>query len=222
MVTLKDKEGNGWLTSDYLFLEQNRMFNIIIAISLGYMIYDEINFRFFFRNFGSDSMDYQMSLHHYLGILYYSSSMVTGFAAPNITGVALICEISTILLNLRWLQPSNKTCCFKFLSYSFVICFTVLRMIGFPYLFIFSVANIVGIWKRVSTIRKIFGVIYLIICLAFIGLMCFWYYQIIHSLLKMIGVIKKKKEDPKGIEEPLINEEKTTDETQDNTKVEQA
>merc|ERR1711990_44936 len=109
------------------------------------------------------------------------------------TVVGLICEISTILLNVRALQPSSKTKCFQFLSYSFFVSFTVLRIFFFPYMFLMVVATIVGLWSRLNLLRKIAAVIYCVISLSLIGLMFFWYYQMVIMLLKLMGCITKKK-----------------------------
>jgi hypothetical protein len=134
-----------------------------------------------------------MSFHHYAGIFYYIGAMITGYGCLSVTVVGLIVEISTILLNVRALQPSSKTPCFKFLSYSFFFSFTVLRIFFFPYLFLMVVATVVGLWSRLNLLRRIASVIYGLISLSLIGLMFFWYYQMVFMLLKLLGCVKKKK-----------------------------
>ena len=116
-----------------------------------------------------------MSFHHYAGIFYYVSALTVGYSCMSITVIGLICEISTIILNLRALQSDPKTCFFKFLSYSFFVTFTILRMIIFPYLFLMSLSCFIGLWHKFGLFRKIATVIYCVISMALLGLMIFWY-----------------------------------------------
>lgn len=165
-----------WFGSNIILFKKDRSFLIPIAIAYGFMLYDEVNFRLFFRDFGKEKMDYQSSAHHYMGIIYFTAALVTGYGSVSCTSIGLICEISTIFLNIRSLLTNKKSIGYTIISVLFFISYTVLRVIFFPFLFSLMLAQVIAVWPRLSATRKVSASLYLTISLALMALMGFWYY----------------------------------------------
>lgn len=73
---------------------------MIMSISIGFLIFDEIMIKVFWNNPNADKLTAQMSMHHWLAAAYFASAFIVGYAVPSSISVGLVCEISTFFANL--------------------------------------------------------------------------------------------------------------------------
>ena len=151
---------------------------MILAVASAYTIYDQIAMMFYTKDFGKKVMDYENSYHHVLVMVLYVGSIVVGENMLSVTAMSMICEISTVFLNVRYLI-GKKHPCNLFVSILFFVLFTFLRIIYFPYLWLIMLASTIGLWAKLVIYKKVLYIVWLVIAFAVIALMYFWYYKIL-------------------------------------------
>ena len=143
-----------------------------------------------------------MRVHHYIVGAYFFCSFSTGYAMTSTNSVGLVCEFSTLLLNTIEMKTEKSGCVFLTLQVMFLVVYTMMRIIFFPYCWLLNVGFIIGMWPQLSVFRRITGVSAAIMGVALIVLMYYWYYFVVRKLLRVLGCTKGREEKPE-LKEPI-------------------
>jgi hypothetical protein len=120
-----------------------------------------------------------------------------GFAAPGVSNLACLCEISAIFLNYRsmWSKDEMNDTLPVINNTVFFFSYFIFRVILFPFCWYCLILNTMWTWHIQTWDRRIGGVISIILYVLVILLNFFWFGLIIkgmHRMLQEKGVLKKK------------------------------
>lgn len=202
-ITIQTPEGEnfGWFKSNVTFFEVQRNYGLIMAFSVGYLIFDELAIAFLWHDNTANKMTFQMRVHHYIVGLYFFCSFSTGYALASTNSVGLVCEFSTLLLNTLEMMTVKEGCIFLTIQVAFLVVYTVMRIFFFPYCWLLNLSFIIGMWSNLSVFRRITAVMSCVMGVALIALMYYWYYFVVRKLLRVCGCIKgreRKTEEQAG------------------------
>lgn len=166
--------------------DSNRGYAIILLLSLSYLIFDELVIRLFWHDPWADKMTRQMSLHHYIVSFYYFGAFFAGYSTPSMVSTVLICELSTLFLNISELMPNKSGKCHFTMQLLFVVSFILTRLVLMPYALVLNFACVIGIWHKISLFRRFCTIIQLIFGVAIQCLMFLWAYYIVDQIVKLV------------------------------------
>lgn len=190
MIKSPDGQYFGWFHSNITFFDVQPVYGYLMCVSLSYLLFDEIAMRTMWANPWADKLTVQMSYHHYIVGFYFITAFGAGYAFSTIVNIALLCEISTFFANLVEIVETKEGCIFRLLQFSFLITYTAMRIVFFPYAISLGIVAAIGVWPRIGTIRKVTFVVHAILGVLIQCLMFYWFYFIIRKLLRLLGCIK--------------------------------
>lgn len=205
-ITIQSPEGEyfGWFKSNVTLFEVQRNYGLIMAFSVGYLLFDEMAIAFLWNDNKRNKMTFQMRLHHYIVGLYFFCSASTGYMLASTNSVGLVCEFSTLLLNTIEMMTMKEGCVFMSLQVGFLVVYTVMRIFFFPYVWLLNVSFIIGMWPHLSVFRRITAITGTIMGVALIVLMYYWYYFVVRKLLRVLGCTKGRETKEDSVE-PAAN-----------------
>ena len=164
-------------------------------MSCGYFLTDTLILVFLCG--ATDKLSHQILFHHGVSLLGISCALVSGYAFPAIISLMCMAEISTIFLNYRMLIPKEKQnnpipMCNQI---TFAVSFTILRMIGFPYIVYLLIYSTSVVWSSVTWVKDIAVVVTLTMVLFMVILNFYWYLLILKGVRKLIQGIGKTSTD---------------------------
>lgn len=147
----------GWFKSNIAIMTVEPIYGISCVWVTGFFLYDEIVLRLVYTDpyADGDKVTMQHSVHHWLGILWMLSSLCVGYSMPSSLAIFLICELSTIWLNFRFLIDDRDSSLYSFVNIMFAITFTLTRIMFCSYGFVLMTTTSVAFWHRLNLLRRI-------------------------------------------------------------------
>lgn len=152
---------------------------------MGYTLFDFILITFCIKK--RTRIIKQTIFHHIVLIVGFTSALIAGFYGPGTAACALFCETSSIFYCINELIAGKKYNRLELANQlCFFICYTLFRIVLFPYVFYLCIKYTIIFLPHLSVIRVLCIIIAVVNFFLVTVLNFYWYTIILKKLYKLI------------------------------------
>ena len=124
----------------------NRGYTVATLFTMGYLVIDYGQFRFLFPEL--NKVQKQFLWHHIIAFTGFGACLVSGFGLPGMASATLLCELSTIFLNIKetFAKENRGSALAIANNLAFFLSYTVFRMFLFPFMIYQVYFDITATW----------------------------------------------------------------------------
>ena len=144
LTSCPEKGKLGWFTDMECRLKPQASYATFVAAYLGYLSYDfVIRLKLFYKDKSKHNHEV---IHHLVAFCGYATSSIAGFGMPGCGLLLTAIDLTSIFLAAKEIIPKDWETCTLVNKLTFFVAFTVVRIIGTPFLWYWCGFEVLAGW----------------------------------------------------------------------------
>lgn len=145
----------GWIRDGVCMTEYNKGYTYNVLMTCSFMTVELIMYKIYTEKL--TALERLSIIHHFMALGGFSISLVAGYGMPGLSSASLLCEYSSIFLNLKdmFTKDTRNTFWGIIVQVMFFLTYTIFRFIWFPFLAYRSIAMAILYFNLVTWPRRI-------------------------------------------------------------------